>query len=467
MAAVVFTPFSRANRAFLWDALQQLLVMMSDSAASHPNAPTRLSASLQGAVAHFSDDYTAGSAVMESWLSDLAAAGVALVDGVRGCDAALAVKDAAALAEVAKAGALTARVARQSFVKAMEAVIENEEAGVTNASLSARVVESIDDLGKLGIKVDTDNFDFLLQPTVQSGGKYSTFLARHDAKSSGDAFRADVVTYSAAMKYNAHAAFLARTFFIDPSPSQARAYDAALAAQAVLIEHLRPGKSIKDAANAAVAVLLAANFGADAKVPANFGSGFGLRANDRYLAITPKNETVIEAGMVFNAFVRISDIPLSDALPRSAAAEGGLTKYCIAVGDTVVVEAAGAAASRVVTDKLSSERSTVVYSTLEDDEEEAADLSEDDGKGKGKSKGGKRSAAAGAGHDDGVPGVRSTRLASRKAETEVDEERARRRKEHQVSLLQKATEAARKRLAGGDAGPARSETDEIERAPGA
>jgi nucleosome binding factor SPN SPT16 subunit len=373
----------------------------------------------------------------QAWVDDLAAAGVTSVDGTRGLDEALAVKDVSGVEQVTKAGHLTARVGRAVWLKAMERAIEAGAEHVTNASLAAQVAESLDNLKAAGVKVDTDSFDWLQAPVVQSGGAYGAVLTRAGARSSDARFSADVVIFSQALKYKSHAAFLARTYLVDPTPSQTRAYDALVRAHDALVEKLRPGTAVRDAHAAAVAVLIAAQLPEAAKLAKTFGSGFGLRASEKHLVISSKNAAVVEAGMVFNVCVGLSELPLTDAPRGGKAADAAMAKlksYALLLANTVVVTASS---TEVVTDKLPSDRAQIVYSLADeeedddDDDEEEEEAGDDAGdraaaRAKAKAKAAAAAAAAPA---------RSTRLAARKQEVDENMEAAARREEHQKELF--------------------------------
>jgi len=405
----------------------------------------------------------------QAWVDDLAAAGVTTVDGTRGLDEALAVKDVAGVEQVTKAGHLTARVGRAVWLKAMERAIESG-ADVTNASLATEVAESLDNLKAAGVKVDTDSFDWLQAPVVQSGGSYGAVLSRAGARSSDARFSADVVLFSQALKYKSHAAFLARTYLIDPTPSQTRAYDALVRAHDALVEKLRPGVTVREAHAAAVAVFIDAKLPEAAKLPKTFGSGFGLRASEKHLVISGKNGAVVEAGMVFNVCVGLSELPLSDPPRGAKAADAAMAKlksYALLLANTVVVTASG---TEVVTDKLPSDRAQIVFSLAggdedEDDEEEEEEDEDAGGRAAARAKAKAKAAAAAA-----AAPARSTRLAARKQEVDENMEAAARRDEHQKELFASKKAAALRRLAGDDdsgagGGSARDDAEEVRTAP--
>jgi nucleosome binding factor SPN SPT16 subunit len=158
------------------------------------------------------------------------------------------------------------------------------------------------------------------------------------------------------MKYKSHGAFLARTYFVDPTPQQNLLYSALLDAQLELIDKLRPGAKISDVVTSVRdAMLSKEGMPLDAKMTKNFGTGFGLRSSDKHLILSTKNETVVEDGMVFVASIGLSEIPLKDATnPSTAMAK--LATYAILLSDTIVIRGSG---NEVVTDKVSKEKSEV------------------------------------------------------------------------------------------------------------
>ena len=318
-----------------------------------------------GAVAQLPSDSVEGSPAATAWMEEVARAGVALVDGTRGMEAYFSVKDAAGVAQVAAAGALAARMTRNIFVPEMERVIEDNVA-TTNEAVAGVVNAGLDALDKYKVKVDTSNIEFLLRPVVQSGGAYNVHVQRGNVVSLATPFTPDTIMFSMAVRYRTHSAMLARTLFVDPSPSQRAVYNAVLDAQEELIAGLRPGAVIGEVvARVRDAMLAKPALQVDAKRTKTFGCGFGLRPSDRYLALTAENETVVTPGMVFVVSIGLSAIPLTDA-------EGGtgmskLESYAVFLADTVVV---GADANDVVTSKMTRDRAQVSYETTGDGEEE-------------------------------------------------------------------------------------------------
>ena len=147
--------------------------------------------------------------VAEGWFTDVASAGVPTVDATRGVELFLASKDEDALAQVKKAGHLTARITRNVFLEQMESAVD-ERLTKTNAEMSAAVVGSLEKLPEFKISVDTEDFDFLLGPVVQSGGGYSAAVTTSTLQSNASRFTDDVIVFSAAMRYRQHRCVCAR-----------------------------------------------------------------------------------------------------------------------------------------------------------------------------------------------------------------------------------------------------------------
>lgn len=112
-------------------------------------------------------------------MSDVRGAGVVLVDATRGLEAEFAVKDEEGRLQVTRAGHLTSRIARNVFVAEMESIID-EEREVDNAGVAAHVEAAFEKLDEYKIKVDTENFDVMVKPVVQSGGVYNVHVMKGD-----------------------------------------------------------------------------------------------------------------------------------------------------------------------------------------------------------------------------------------------------------------------------------------------
>ncbi|RYG52015.1 M24 family metallopeptidase, partial [archaeon] len=107
----------------------------------------------------------------------------------------------------------------------------------------------------------------------------------------------------------------------------------------------------------------------EASITRNFGSGTGLRVNEKALLLSDKNRTVVRPGMVFAVSMGMSNIALTDVKNKSTVMSK-LHSYAVLVADTVVVTQSE---PTVVTSKLPSEKRKIVYQ-LADEEEEDEDM---------------------------------------------------------------------------------------------
>lgn len=400
--------------------------------------------------------------IVASFLQSVSDAGIATTDATLGIERFLHAKDDEAGLQIRKAGALAGRVGRNVFVRRLEEVFD-EETAETNAGMAKYVTDAMENLTeKFKIQVEGEDFDFLLDPVVQSGGNYSVHVEKAALVSSAAPFTPDVIIFSATMRWKQHSALVARTYFVDPSPSQQRLYDSMHEVQAFIIDELKPGVVVAKVVEMAwERVKAMPNIPAEGSFRASFGSSIGVRCIDKASALKKDNQLVVAAGMAFSVVVGMSGINLSDAIPQTAMSK--LASYSIVIADTVIIEAKG---GKSVTEKLPSNRSSITYNLSEgdDDEEEAGDDSEKKHKvstavkDMSRIKGGRTETG------------RSARLAAKSTDTETDDAARKARQAKQLQLFNDQREKALKRLRGEldeDSGAAggRHADDEIARAP--
>jgi nucleosome binding factor SPN SPT16 subunit len=421
--------------------------------------------------------------VAQGWAAEVAKAGLGVggpatadgsggVDATKGIEGFLAVKDEAALADVRKAGALAARSLKYVVVPDLETVIDEEKKVSADAFAAglAATFESRAALEGRKVPVDSDNFEAMLGPLVQSGGDYDINVVRPGAVGASPAkpLAYDVLLVTLGMRYKTMRAVCSRTILIDPTPRMQKLYDGMVATQQKLIDGLRVGLVIKDAVTAARDHLLDPSVAMplSAKLVRTFGGGIGSRVAEKHLNLTTKNATTIEAGMVFTVSMGLQDIPMEDKHAVADAAVNKLSTYSILLTDTVVVTRDGPV---VVTDKAPKDRKQISYEMAgveEEEEDEEEDEEEAEAKGGKKDKkdrsGGRRGLGAGVDANAGRDATgRSARL--REKAKEVDPDAAKKREEHQIELLRRKQEDVAK---GGRKGGADGDgDDEIENAP--
>jgi nucleosome binding factor SPN SPT16 subunit len=93
--------------------------------------------------------------------------------------------------------------------------------------------EALDKLESYKISIDTEEFDFLIKPIVQSGGEYNVHYTKPGTKSTAKQFSHDVMIVAVGMRYRNVLGLVARTYFVDSTDSQTTVYGAILKAQKV------------------------------------------------------------------------------------------------------------------------------------------------------------------------------------------------------------------------------------------
>lgn len=297
-------------------------------------------------------------------------------DSTPGIERFFAINDEAALTEIKKAGVLTARIMKYVLLGKMEEIVD-QEVETTNLALATSAAEVIDDrdaLHKARCPVETNNYDCVLGPVVQSGGVYNINLQDPSVASSDAKLSPDVFLMSLGMRFKGHRALCTRTYIIDSTPMMKAVYMCVSEAQYKLIEGLKPGVVIKDVVTAVrdefLAKLQATGIEMTAKLGRNFGSAIGPRLSDRYLVLNARNETVVQEGMSFYVNVSLSDIVRTDKHEIPNAKINDINTYAISVADTVIVTSSGA---EVVTERAGKSWKDVGYEMAGEDEDEDED----------------------------------------------------------------------------------------------
>ncbi|SCU97859.1 LAMI_0F11804g1_1 [Lachancea mirantina] len=217
----------------------------------------------------------------------------------------------------------------------------DEELKITNAQLSDKVEEKIDDskflkklsskLGPLcgnGEKFDINLLDWSYSPIVQSGNKFDL---RISARSSNEKLVGNrCILASCGIRYKNYCSNITRTFLIDPSEEMVSNYDFLLLLQSQIIENfLKVGQTPKQVYEAAL------NFLKDKKpelvsgLTKNVGSLIGLEFRDSNFVLSAKNDyRKIRAGDAFNVSLGINNLVCSQTK----------TNYALQIADTVILD---------------------------------------------------------------------------------------------------------------------------------
>ncbi|GJP78485.1 hypothetical protein CLOP_g8779 [Closterium sp. NIES-67] len=401
-------------------------------------------------------------AVMEKWAAAVAAAAsggeggegaVETVDVGPALGDVLAVKDDGEVINVKKAAFLSAQALKAFVVPKMEVLID-EERSMTHAELMEQTEEVITDPAKIKVKLKPDNCDICYPPVFQSGGQYDL---RASAVSSDDPLCYDsmgVIICAIGARYASYCSNVARTYLIDATKAQEKAYQVLLRAQEAAIAAIKPGTKLGDVYRAAVAVVEREAPELVAHLTKHAGTGIGIEFREAGLTLNAKNERTVKPGMAFNVVLGLHGLTNPEAGGKeggeaNGSAEGGgkeggkegkgsakLRSYALLLADTVTVRSA-ADKDRwvdVATASASKSFADVAYSLKGEDEEE-----EDTDKGK-------RPADAGGAAEPAV----FARAHLRSENQEATKEELRR--QHQAELAKQKIEETARRLAAGGLG---------------
>ncbi|CAI5939892.1 unnamed protein product [Closterium sp. NIES-64] len=311
-------------------------------------------------------------AIMEKWAAAVEAAagggeggesggeGLETVDVGPALGDVLAVKDEGEVINIKKAAFLSAQALKAFVVPKMEVLID-EERSMTHAELMEQTEEVITDPAKIKVKLKPDNCDICYPPVFQSGGQYDL---RASAVSSDDPLCYDsmgVIICAIGARYASYCSNVARTYLIDATKAQEKAYQVLLRAQEAAIAAIKPGVRLGDVYRAAVAVVEREAPELVPHLTKHAGTGIGIEFREAGLTLNAKNERTVKSGMAFNVVLGLHGLTNPEAgggeegaeangkAEGAGGKEGGkegkggsakLRKYALLVADTVTVRAA-------------------------------------------------------------------------------------------------------------------------------
>jgi nucleosome binding factor SPN SPT16 subunit len=391
---------------------------LMDSIIHAVNAQSNSSSHDAPIVGHIAREAPEGK-LLETWAEKLKNANFELSDVTNGFSNLFAVKDNIELTNVKKAAFLTSSVMRSFVVPKLEKIID-EEKKVSHSSLMDDTEKAILEPARIKVKLKAENVDICYPPIFQSGGDFDL---KPSASSNEENLYYDstsVILCAIGSRYNSYCSNVARTFLIDASATQSKAYEVLLKAHEAAISTLKSGNKVSAAYQAALLVVendapeLAANLTKTA------GTGIGLEFRESGLSLNAKNDRVLRPGMVFNVSLGFHNLQAETKNPKTQ-------KFSVLLADTVIV---GEEAPEVVTVSSSKAVKDVAYSFNEDDEEE-----DEKPKIKSEAKGG---------------GTALSKATLRSDNQEMSKEELRR--QHQAELARQKNEETARRLAGGGSG---------------
>lgn len=372
--------------------------------------------------------------LLETWADRLQNSGFQLSDVTNGLSELFAVKDQEEIMNVKKAGYLTYNVMNKIVVPKLENVID-EEKKVTHSLLMDEAEKAILEPTKAGVKLRAENVDICYPPIFQSGG---AFDLRPSAASNDELLYYDsgsVIICAVGSRYNSYCSNIARSFLIDATSVQSKAYEVLLKAHEAAIGALKPGNKVSAAYQAALSVVEKEAPELVPNLTKSTGTGIGLEFRESGLNLNAKNDRVVKAKMIFNVSIGFQNLQNQKKAKMNfnvLNCFGKLTRkpknqmFSLLLADTVIV---GENNPEVVTSKCSKAVKDVAYSFNEDGEEEE-----------------RPNVKAEANGTEALP----SKTTLRSDNQEISKEELRR--QHQAELARQKNEETARRLAGGGSG---------------
>ncbi|XP_060167395.1 FACT complex subunit SPT16-like [Lycium barbarum] len=297
--------------------------------------------------------------LLEAWTKKIKDSGLQLSDITNGLSDLFAVKDQNELVNVKKAAHLTASAMKNFVVPKLEKVID-EEKKVTHSSLMDDTEKAILEPAKVKVKLKAENVDICYPPIFQSGG---IFDLRPSATSNDDGLyydSASAIICAIGSRYSSYCSNIARTFLIDSTQMQTKAYEVLLKAQEAAIGALIPGNKVNAVYQAALAVVDRDAPELVSNLTKSAGTGIGLEFRESGLILNAKNDKLLKPGMVFNVSLGFHNLQNETNKEKSR-------NFSLLLADTVIVTNDG---RDVVTHLSSKALKDVAYSFNEEEEEE-------------------------------------------------------------------------------------------------
>ncbi|KAL8166324.1 hypothetical protein V2J09_007823 [Rumex salicifolius] len=356
--------------------------------------------------------------LLEAWDSKLKGSDCSLVDITNALADLFAAKDKDEILSIKKAAFLSAAVIKNFVVPKVEKIIDDEKK-VSHSVLMDDTEKAILEPSKVKAKLKADLVDICYPPIFQSGGQFDL---RPSASSNDENLyyeSASVIICAVGARYNNYCSNVARTFLIDATSKQSKAYEALLRAHQAAIGALKPGNKVSAAYTAAVAAVERDAPELVANLTKSAGTGIGLEFRESGSSLNSKNELVLRPGMAFNVLLGLQNLQAQTSNPKSR-------NYSLLLADTVIITEKG---HEIATRECSKELKDVAYSFNEGDEEE-----EELPKVKAQ--------------PNGVEAFSKTSLRSDHGEINREELR----RQHQAELARQKNEETARRLAGSGSG---------------
>ncbi|RCI12835.1 hypothetical protein L249_0974 [Ophiocordyceps polyrhachis-furcata BCC 54312] len=358
---------------------------------------------------------------------------------------AFSVKDETELRAMRTAAKACVALMTPYFLDEMSNILDAEKK-VTHSTLAERVDKKLDDekfwqtvqlpsKGKLPSDFDPAQLDWILGPSIQSGGKYDLRFGIDPTK---DNLHAGIIIAALGLRYKSYCSTLARTYLVDPNKSQESNYKLLYMIHNTILKEARDGMAAKDVYAKALSIVKSKKPDMEKHFLKNVGWGVGLEKKDPTLILNAKNTRTLKDGMTLIIQTGFQDIENPQPQDKSSKV------YSLVLTDTIRVTNSEPA---VFTSEAPTSADANSFFFKDDEEAEPAPKKE------------KKDPRVGA---VATKNITSTRLRSERA-TQVDDDAEKKRREHQKELATKKQKEGLARFAESTAGQNGGEVKKFKR----
>ncbi|PNP58022.1 hypothetical protein THARTR1_02180 [Trichoderma harzianum] len=332
---------------------------------------------------------------------------------------AFSIKDESELRAMRTASKACVALMTPYFLDEMSNILDAEKK-VKHSVLADKVDKKLDDnnfwktvelpsKGKLPSDLDPAQLDWILPPSIQSGGKYDL---RFSSDPNDDNLHAGIIIAALGLRYKSYCSTIARTYLVDPNKSQESNYKLLSMVHNTIIKEIRDGMTAKDVYAKALGVIKSKKPEMEKHFLKNVGWGVGLENRDPTLVLSAKNQRVLKDGMTLIINTGFQDIENPQPQDKNSKI------YSLVLTDTIRVTAA-----EPVVFTAEAPTSADANSFFFKDDEEAQPTPKKE----------KKDSRVGA---VATKNITSTRLRSERT-TQTDEDADKKRREHQKELAAK------------------------------
>ncbi|KAH7026013.1 FACT complex protein [Microdochium trichocladiopsis] len=347
---------------------------------------------------------------------------------------AFSIKDETELRAMRTASKACVALMNPYFLDQMSDILDQEKK-VKHSALANKVDQKLDDdkwwksvelpnKQRLPSDFDHDSLDWLVGPSVQSGGKYDLRLM---AEPTDDNLHAGIIIAGLGLRYKSYGSTIARTFLVDPNKSQENNYKLLYQVHNLILKEAKDGAVAKDVYGKALAYIRSKRPEMEKHFVKNVGSGIGIESKDPTLVISGKNSRTLKDGMTLSITTGFTDV-------ENPSPQDKLSKvYSLVITDTIRVTSSEPV---VFTGDAPSDMDSTSFFFKDDEEMQPTPKKE------------KKDARVGA---VATKNITNTRLRSERT-TQVDEDAEKRRREHQKELAAKKQKEGLDRFAESTSG---------------